>query len=656
VKAAGLVYTLFNRFPVEQCVDLIEELSGLDRFQASQGIEEAAQRVADAAQRAGLKDVEILRLPADGTTRWGSFRAPRSWTPLVATLDVLGAGQKCRVISFPDQPCTLATYSAPTPPEGVRLPLVDATFVDTTNPAPWPDIEGAFVLLPTASALCGMPMPLLTEGLTRSGAVGFATDAASAHLDAGSEAAGRIELSRDARLFGFSVGPAAMDTLVTAAHEGHRAEVRIDVNRDAGMPLVHGSLPGDAPEILLHAHLCHPRPAANDNGSGIAALLGIAEVLSGLDNGSDQRGVRFLWAPEFAGTAAFLHELVAGGPLSVPMCAINLDMVGEDQARCGGPMIVEQPPAHIPSYLPALAEDFLSLLPSPIRSYSGAVELRDWQSVTTPFVGASDHALFSDTNTMCQAICIAHWPDRFRHSALDTPDKVSPDELRRTSVLAASLAAFLRVAGAEDLPYLYSATTRWASGQMLRIARQAASRPPSSGTVFDPFAPAHVRGFLQHQARQAFGAMTAAGPLAGASGITPPVSASTWLNDQAAGFARWAIGSVAAAADADAPKEPPDLENITYQRSWPGPFNLEGLMDAASPDDRRWIITTDHGDDSAYAQMMALAMAINEQSTFDQMVRQAAYSTWLPIDIDFAHRYLGVLRRADWVVARPDRT
>ena len=645
MNAAGVIDSLFTSFPVQRCMELIESLSGLDRFQASRGIEAAAQQVADAAQRAGLKDVEILRLPADGAAHWGTFRAPQSWTPLIGTLDILAPGAVRRLISFPDQPCTLATYSAPTSREGARLRMVDGTSLDTSAPVPWSGVRDALVLLPAANASRYPPTPLLVEGLTRSGAAGFATDVASARLPADSGAAGRIELPRDARIFGFSVSPVVMDALITAARHGNPVRVRVDVTRDAHMPLVHGSLPGSAPEVLLHAHLCHPRPAANDNGSGVAALVGIAEALSGMDDGAARRGVRFLWAPEFAGTAAFLYDLVVRGPLSLPECTLNLDMVGEDQVRCGGPLVIERPPVHVPSYLPALAEDFLALLPSSTRSYSGAVALPDWRSTTIPYVGASDHALFADQAIMCPSICMGHWPDRYRHSALDTPDKVSADELRRAGSTAAAIAAFVRSAEASDLPYLYSAITRHTSGQMLAIARSAANGRPSFDATFDPFAPVNVPGLLRDQVRQADGAMAAAMRLTGTSG-SPPQALSSWLTGHAEGLAQWAAGPAAGRGATDASW---DLDDATYCRVWPGPFNFEGLLDAAASADRRWLITKDYDDESAYSQMMAMAMAIGRQSTFDQIITEAAYSTWLPINIDFAQRYLQILAKTGWV-------
>ena len=41
--------------------------------------------------------------------------------------------------------------------------------------------------------------------------------------------------------------------------------------------------PGEANEILMVSHLCHPRPGANDNASGAAALLETAATLGAAD-------------------------------------------------------------------------------------------------------------------------------------------------------------------------------------------------------------------------------------------------------------------------------------------------------------------------------------------------------------------------------------
>ena len=86
-------------------------------------------------------------------------------------------------------------------------------------------------------------------------------------------------------------------------------------------------------EIVFSCHLDHPRPGANDNASGCAAILEVARTLSKLVAekriAPPRRTIRFVWPPEVEGTLALLN----GRPelASRIKAAVHLDMVG------GGP-------------------------------------------------------------------------------------------------------------------------------------------------------------------------------------------------------------------------------------------------------------------------------------------------------------------------------
>jgi hypothetical protein len=598
---ADVTAASFAAFPVDRSYDLVSELAELDRYQGSQGIAAAADMVADRAERAGLRDVEVRRFPADAQARWWSFRAPRSWTPLSGTVDLLTPDGAARMVSFPELACSLATNSAPA--DLAAAPLVEGRGGAET-----------VVLLPKG----GPAVRLLIDDLAAAGAAGLITDVASPD---GAAAAGRIELPRDTTMFGFSVPSAVMGELLTAARRGGRVRVAVRAERGAAMPLVHGLLPGradNAAEILVLAHLCHPRPSANDNASGVAAAIGVAETLAALADrfGPGRRAVRFLWAPEFAGTAAYLHDHV--GP--APELAIDLDMVG----GMHGPLVVESPPGHLPSLLPALAERVLTALPTPLRSYSGAVPLRDWNWAVTPFAGGSDHAVLAGIG--CPAVCVSHWPDPYRHTSLDTPDRVGRDQLRRAGTLAAAMVQFVRCAGPGDIPAAQAMIARSAHRRTLTIMDRATDGTGAAARL-DPFAPPWLRGFLAHEASAARAAMRRTSLLLGGD-----AAAAAELPDPPT----WPAGPPPAAPEASAGE--------VIRRSRPGPFNLQGVEDAASPQDRRWLI--EH--EQAYTEMLALALAIDDASPLTEVAARAAYSTWLPIDLDFARRFVQVLIASGW--------
>lgn len=372
-------------FDAERALERVEALAALDRYQVSEGVEQAADYVAAEAERAGLEEVSVKSYPPGST--WWTYAAPPAWTPRLARLLVDGDA----LATYPETPCAVATFSRPTPPRTVRLATVGGG-----------SLEDALAVLPLGATL---------SGLEESGALGFVACASPV-------AVGRIELPSDTRLVGFSVDREAL----ARALAGGEAFVHVEVAASGSMPLVTGRLGGETSAGgLFLAHLCHPRPGANDNASGVAATLGLAEALR-----PDGIGLRFVWGPEFVGTAAYLHDVVGAGRAPLPRAVLNLDMVGEDQARCGGPLVLER--SHLPSPLDAVAERAAAIVAERAPS--------SWAWGSEPFLGASDHLLFADRKFGVPTLQLGHWPDRFNHTSADDVDNVDPEELRRAATIA----------------------------------------------------------------------------------------------------------------------------------------------------------------------------------------------------------------------------
>ncbi len=391
MRLADLVTALHHGFDPDQAMADLTAVCAHDRYQASAGITAAAGYVAERAQAAGLTEVSVLTFPADGLRHWWTYRAPLPWTPVRARLATDGA----TLVRYPEQPYTLAAYSAPVPPR--RLPLLCWSAVRRGA-----DPAGALVVLDEPTALGAVVGPL-----TAAGAVAVAADPLGGRPNRDPGQVGRLELPAGGRLAAFSVTAAQLARLTAAA--GNRAAATIEVVVDEGadaMPVVTGLLPGTGDEeMLLSAHLCHPRPSANDNASGVAALLGAARVLARGPRTAGP-GVRFLWGPEFTGLAAYLHDQVGGGRTPPPAFAVNVDMAGQDVRRTGGPLTIERGPDDIPSFLPALAGRCATLLPPASRSYSGAVPCDPWTWRATPFAGGSDHVLLADAPVRCPVIAL----------------------------------------------------------------------------------------------------------------------------------------------------------------------------------------------------------------------------------------------------------
>jgi hypothetical protein len=649
MRLADLVTAVYDAFDPDLAMTDLDALCTYDRYQASAGITAAAGYVAERAAAAGLAEVSVLSFPADGTRRWWTYHAPLPWTPVRARLTVSGVA----LVSYPRQPYTLAAYSAPVPLR--QLPLVCWSAVRLGA-----DPGGALVVADEPVALGAIAGPL-----TAAGAVAVAADPLGGRPDRDPGQVGRLELPPGSKLAAFSVTGDQLTSLTAAARAGAAATIEVAVDESArAMPVVTGLLPGTSDEeVLLTAHLCHPRPGANDNASGVAALLGAARVLAGAAAiaGTGGPGVRFLWGPEFTGVTAYLHDQVGSGRTPPPALAINVDMAGQDVQRCGGPLVIERGPDDVPSFLPGLAGRCAALLPPASRSYSGAVPCDPWTWRATPFAGGSDHALLADEPTRCQAIALGHWPDRANHSSADTPDLVDPAELRRTGVIACAAAAAARNRADTILAAdVWEATLSWAAEHVLatlpgrrqtppRQRRTGAGAGPDAGPesdrVLDPRDDANAGRLLRHREGVAVGAIRAL------SAIDADVG---WLRSATA----WLDSIVSASAERlIAPARPPDPDSRgkALVRRWTGPSNLRALAEAASQADRAWLehrLAEDRGGN--YARAVALMRAVNGERDREEAIWWAALSSELPMPVAFADRFLDLMSLADWTTPGGD--
>jgi hypothetical protein len=562
--------------PIGDVMTYLARLTEHDRYQASLGIERAAELIASAAEAIGLAGVTVERFPADGATRWWTFQAPRAWTPTAARLEIRAGECVVVAVDHAAQPFTIATYSAP-----ARTVARVASLRG--------DVAGAVVVVDPAD----YARPELVATLAARGALGFVTDGPCRD-----GLPGRIELDARTSLFGFSVTAAqrlAIGEAVDAA-----AHVVVDVDRSARMPVVTGVLPGrGAGEVWLTSHLCHPRPGANDNASGAAALLGVAATLRGRDL---ERSVRFVWGPEFLGVAALLHDRFertgAGGR---PVAVINLDMVGEDPARCGVPLVVERAPEWCPSIVTPVAEHVVDAVFAQTAEHAGT-----WRP--GPFYGFSDHALFAnfaDAASRSPAVQLWHPGDPFNHSAADSLDKVSAIEVQR-AVAAGAVIAELVAAG--DHEPLAPVVRAWCEREA-RAAADVAQR-------YEPEHRAWSRRLVDHVREQAAALLAIAG--AGPAACTAP---------------RRARGAFAG--------------------RWPGPFNYRGLLGELATADRDAVMSLFVADKRNYAVLTHLAMLADGCVSRDETIDAASLALRYPIDAAVGGRLWSALLASGWLAELP---
>lgn len=434
------------------------------RIQSTPGYDAAADWLAGAARAAGL-GVVVERPRADGRERYLGCPLQEGWECTRAVAVLHGASG----------PEPLADFA--------RAPL---SLVQRSDPA-----RGRFRLVDAATAGAGARGALvLTDGnahaehrrwVVGAGAAGLLCDGRRLVPPVRTAEHDRDSLAytsywwdaTEPRGWGFVVSPARGAELRArlAAGEVLEAEVEIVARRfPTTAPLVTATLPGEWPgEVLVTAHLCHPRPGANDNGSGVAASLEAARVLAALAAAgalpTARRTIRFLWMPEFTGTYAWLAGDATRAPRT--LAALNLDMVGESQADCGSTQLVERAPHFVASFADELLARIRHASQDWVNTYSGPGHYSLVRMGDVPYSGGSDHTVWLDPAIGVPCPLLIQWPDRYYHSDYDTPERCDPASLAHAARIAATYAAALATAGAGEALALLAVAGRGARRRLL---------------------------------------------------------------------------------------------------------------------------------------------------------------------------------------------
>jgi aminopeptidase YwaD len=442
----------------------VVDITRYHRIQASPGYRQAAHYCLERLREAGV-EAEVLSFPADDKTRYWSAWMFQEWEATEAALHLVEPEDERRKLAdFRDCPISLIQRSAPFEGEAEVVLLEDGEEEA--------DYEGLH-LKGKVVFTKGDLHRVRELAVERRGAVGIIFDGMreTPPVRARMDVPDAIQYTsfwwagQEKKYFGFVLSPREGEKLrrliEKRAQDGEppvkvRAKV---VSRlyDGEIEVVSALIPGEtSQEVVVVAHLCHPRPSANDNASGSAAALETARALQKLiDDGKlaqPKRGIRFLWVPEMTGTYAYLatHE----DEIERMVAGLNLDMVGQNQELCGSSFLIERPPQAMPSFAPVLLERLREEFFSETSALGGTGEYALFRHAVIPFSGGSDHYILSDPSVGVPTPMIIQWPDKFYHTSQDTPDKVDPAMMGRVGSLAATYAYFLASASLEEATWL----------------------------------------------------------------------------------------------------------------------------------------------------------------------------------------------------------
>jgi len=474
-----------NEISGEVAKSYVAQITCFHRIQASIMFHKAAEYVRDTLQNLGFKSAKIEQFPSNGAVKYWTWTSPMGWEVKSAELYLVEPEKKL-IVRYEDVPTCLHTHSKSTPAEGITAELVDVG--EGTKPKHYQgkDVKDKFVLA------TGRAKQVHEKAVYKYGATGVITDTITYEMKNVRESVDipdahayqsiwPTKKEQDKVSFGFSLSKRQGNHLRTLLKGDKPVILKAKVNArlfPGNLDVVTATIEGSSKpneEIFFVAHLCHPKPSANDNASGSGLLLEIARTIKIIvESGKIEkptRTIRFLWVPETFGTIAYLYHHPDLSPKLI--AGINLDMVGQNQELCKSTLNLDKTPDSNPSYI----NDYVfSLFKQSIEEFDPKTvfgSASTFRYSINAFSGGSDHAEFNDSTFNVPCVMLLQWPDLHYHTSMDSIDKVSENSLKRVGWIATVAALTLANATAEDAIFM-AKLTRWGGITRLQEASKEA--------------------------------------------------------------------------------------------------------------------------------------------------------------------------------------
>jgi len=461
-----------NEYSGEAAQENVRNIVQYHRIQGSPMMESVAKDFVLPRLKAAGLEASIEQFASDGKTKYGTFTSPMGWDIHSGELWVESAGgaknfTPIRLCRYSDVPMCVSTYSKGGDWKGE---LVDVGSGAKDSDYASKDVKGKVALA------YGYAARVVRQAVLKHGAVGAviypAADDRPDHPDMVRyngvwTQADELDRTRGS----FQISRNQYDTLKQLMLDGPVvAHGKIDSTLSSGkLTLVHAYIRGSQRdrEVLITAHLDHPKWSANDNASGDGAMMEMARTLNTLIASgkipAPTYTIHFMWVPEYYGTMAYVANHAEArrcsawddprakgksdaskGPCVI--ANINMDMVGEDTVKTNSRFYITRTPDSVSSFLNALMSDVLQqtraadlYAPTGTRNY--------WMPEVINYAQGSDHDVFLGLGI--PSTMLGHDPDWTHHTSEDTIDKTDASELRRVGTLASAAAWWIGDGGEE---------------------------------------------------------------------------------------------------------------------------------------------------------------------------------------------------------------
>jgi aminopeptidase YwaD len=464
----------------------VQDLTLFHRQRGSRGFHAAVERIRERAREAGLAEVEVISLPADGTILYGTQRSRPAWDADFAELweQTKGPEKQAwadarRVASWENRPITLAEDSAS---GEVAADLVDVGTGSAESDYAGKDVRGKLVLV---SAPPDAAYPLAVD---RHGAAGLVSSTQNQKTawwgeDENLVRWGHLKTFPAPQTFAFMVSLKEARAWRERLARGETVHLRASVQagqHPGSYDIVTAVLKGADPtlageEIVLSCHLDHQRPGANDNASGCATILEVGRTLAKLVREGKipppRRTLRFVFPPEIEGTTALLNARPAFATRA--RAVLHMDMVGGDPEITRAVFHVTRSPKSLPTFVNDVGEAFGRFVNAESYAYAAsgvsAYPLADpeggkraLQAEIVDYTEGSDHQVWTEGSFRVPAIYLNDWPDRYIHTDADSVANLDSTKLLRAAFLGAASAYYLANLDSSGVPALWQVIRRHA--------------------------------------------------------------------------------------------------------------------------------------------------------------------------------------------------
>ncbi len=407
-------------FNAQRVIDDIASIGRFHRIQGSKELVEAANFIYQELRNMGV-DVDFIVEYYDGKGKAGNMEIPIAWEPGYGEVEM-----EDRKITTNATPLVIMAHSPPGKASGEVVPI--------EREDDWNRVKGKI-------ALVWENWRENYKKACESGAKGYVIFRRG--IDDALPYVGLFLTKKDlkwAKIPAVAIPESWGEEIVRKRKRGEKTQIKIVVkskikDREV-LPIILARV-GKPPYILFSAHLCHPRPGANDNASGSAMLLEFARNLKDLYKENFRFGFAFLWIPEHIGSAVFLEKYAA---IEEYFGVINLDMVGGDRL-----LFIRTPLSRF-SILSQAVEEFLSLANSSSKGFVFATP--QLAMGMNPYSMGSDHDIFNFFGI--PAVMLITWPYRYYHSSEDSVEKINKKSIEIIGKASLAAALYLSLANIEN--------------------------------------------------------------------------------------------------------------------------------------------------------------------------------------------------------------